>query len=244
MTDIPLKKLTQGRARSSKHVESLLKSSQILYDARQYEQSFALSILAREELAKLLIIQNHLKANTIISYEEWKELTKGTRESTAHKIRLTFTQKEARENVQKLTPKQYEETQIQRERLGAGRSSVGYEEAMSLNTDYDKIYEKFDQLKQECFYLGWNGNFFTLSTRLDPNELQGLAYTHLMVIKQNYYTTFSTHIHNIITPEIELTLKSDPHFNEYLRIKQEMESDHSNKLKKLAWQAIDKLTKQ
>lgn len=220
-----------------------MKSSQILYDAKQYEQSFTLSILAREELAKLLVIQNHLKDKTAMSIEEWKELTKGTKESTAHKIRLTLTQKISREEIQKLTPEQYEEIQIQRERLGAERSTVGYVEAMSLNETYDRFYEKFDQLKQECFYLGWNGNFFTLSIRLDPNELQGLAYAHLMTIKQNYYTTFSIHIHNVITPEIESALKTDPYFNEYLRIKKEMESAHSYKLKKLAWQAINKLAK-
>lgn len=243
MTDIPTKKIKQGRERSSKHIESLLKSSQILYDNKQYEQSLALSILAREELAKLLIIQNHLKNNTVIIYEEWKKLTKGTRESTAHKIRLTLAQKTAREDVQKLTTEQYEAIQTQRERLGVERSTVTYEAAMSLDDGYDKIYEQFDQLKQECFYLGWDGNFFTLSTRLDPNELQGLAYTHLMIMKQNYYTTFSIYIHNVITPEIELALKTDPYFNEYVRIKNEMQSAHSNRLKRLAGQAIDKLTK-
>ena len=193
MSGIPVKKLTQGRERSSKHIESLLKSSQILYDSKQYAHSLSFSILAREE-------------------------------------------------IQKLSPQEYEALKIQRERLGATRGTVSYEEAMTLTPDYDKLYEKFDQIKQESFYLGWNGNFFTLFTRLDLNELQGLAFTHLMTTKQHYHTTISIHIHKEITPDVELIIKNDTNFKEYLKIRHEIQSAHSRKLVRLSSQAINKLT--
>ena len=240
MTNIPKEKTSDGYKKCKRHIENLLYSSQILYDARQYSLSLALSILAREEIAKLLVIQDHLKNNTEISSIEWIKLTKNTKESTAHKFRLTFPHKLMREHIQSFTRAEFERMEQERRQMGISLG-MPYEQAMALTSDFDKAYEKLDNVKQECLYLGWNGKWNSLSIKLEANEVQGLAYVHLLDIETNYYSAISVRIHNEIKPPIHVTLKDDINFQKWLGLRKEMESSRYKKMEKFAEQAMKKI---
>lgn len=242
MTKITLEKISDGYRKCKRHIESLLNSSLILYDTGQHTTSLALSILAREEFAKLLVLQDHLKNKTEITCDEWNKLTKNTKESTAHRFRLTLPAKQTRENVQTFTREKFEAMEKERNQMGLS-SGMPYEVAMALTQEFEKGYEKLDSVKQECLYLGWNGRWNTLSIKLEANEVQGLAYIHLFDIKTNYYSAISVRIHNKIKPPVHVTLKDDPNFKKWLVIKKEEKSDKYRKMEKLAKQAMDKIRK-
>src|SRR5574342_1409631 len=111
-------KISDGYRKCKRHIESLLDSSQILLDSNQYATSLALSILAREELAKLLVLQDHIKNKTEITCDEWNKLTKNTKESTAHRFRLTFPAKRIREDVQTFTREHFQRLEKERSEMG------------------------------------------------------------------------------------------------------------------------------
>ncbi len=240
MIDIPTEKISDGYRKCKRHVENLLYSSRILYDAKQYSLSLSLSILAREEIAKLLVIQDHLKNNTAISGMEWNKLTKSTKESTAHRFRLTFPLKLMRENIQSFTRDEFQKMEWERIQMGISLG-MPYEQAMALTSDFEKAFEKLDQVKQECLYPGWNGRWNSLSIKLEANEVQGLAYVHLLDIETNYYSAISVRIHNEIKPPVHVALKDDKNFQKWLGLRNEMESARYKKMEKLAQQAMKKI---
>ncbi|MDE1769020.1 MAG: AbiV family abortive infection protein [Thaumarchaeota archaeon] len=223
------------------HIMTLIESSQILYDSKKYSTSLSLSILAREEEAKLLALQDHVKDDTNMTDEEWKQLTKNTKESTAHEYRLTQPAKVSRENIQSFSPEYFEFMKSINTQMGVS-TNLTYEEMMSITPDYEKSLQRFDRIKQASFYLGRNSKWSNFSLKLrSKEEEKALAYVNLMQVKANYYSTISLRIHKEkIKLPITETLKDDSNFQEYLKTRNEMESRKYKNMVLLARQAFFK----
>jgi len=239
--DIPKGKISDGYKKSKRQIESLLDSSQILYNSKQYATSLSLSILAREELAKLLVLQDHLKDGTKISCDEWKKLTKNTKNVTAHKFRLTYSPKVSREGVQKkFTRAMHEQMVSERKQLGLP-TGMSYEQMMLITSEYEKGYEILDKIKQDCWYLGWDGKWNSLQIKLDANEIKGLAYINLNDTNSMYLSAISMRIHKQIRQPIKETLKDDPNFKKWLKFQNAQKEKEYEKMNKLATQALRKM---
>lgn len=223
MEQINQKKVQVGYELCKSHILSLLESSEILYKSKKFTESLSLSILAREEVAKLIALQDHLKNNTSMPYDEWLKLTKNTKESTAHKQRLVEPMRQSREYVQSMPPSFFETMKDERKKMGLSEG-FQYAAAMSLTPEFEKSFEKLDKVKQACFYFGLNKNWYNLSILLEKNEKDALAYATLIATKILYYSTISIRVHHQIQHPIGKTLEKDPNFQKCLSLMKEIQS--------------------
>lgn len=209
---IPVKKLHEGFNECQHKVYDLLKSSQILFDAGQFVESLALSILAIEETTKLSIIFDHIKEKKIIGAEKWDEITV---KPGMHKIKLTKIHKELKERIQGMSDEKFENLP----RIKATQKNPSRVKAISQLQMSEEIYAVLAKIKNECFYVGWNADWTTLSIHL-PNvqDQKDLAYFYLMLGWYEYYVLIFILKYNIDYTNIQ-KYKSHPYLLRYLKFK-------------------------
>ena len=177
---IPFNKLESGFNYCQRHIDELLKSSNSLYDKNHYSSSLAITILAVEENSKLNLILKCIIEKRGITKKEWIEITgRGS-----HNNKLIKNMEERRRELLSLTYDDYLREVDRSRELGFDvSSSKSFEvlKAQSLMNVTEQI-KKFNLVKQDCFYLNWNGkDWYSFITHAPKNIQKAFAYVNLQI---------------------------------------------------------------
>ncbi len=182
---IPLETLADGFEKCKRHIEELLKSSESLYNEKHYANSLAIAILAIEENAKLKVILNCILEKRGISKKEWYEITgRGS-----HEKKLIKNVEDRQKELRDLTYETYLDEVERSLELGFDISSSKSFEQLKYQAlfDVNEQVKKFNLLKQDCFYLNWNGNdWFSFITNAPKNIQEAFAFVNLHVAKSEW----------------------------------------------------------
>lgn len=199
-------------------IETLLKTSQILFEKRKYEGSIAFSILAIEEHAKIGLLKTHLKSGKPIRENEWKAMKK-------HLKKLTIPIKKSVKGVSKMSPEKIKSANLVRKRLGF---TSQFEQKDENASESLRMISILDQLKQDCFYLNVkDGKIFSIANNLSDAEQKALAYFLLTLAKVWIYVELWGIRNQTVTPQ---TLGSDPYLKKIQKINYERNLDKNKKL--------------
>lgn len=211
---IPKEKLQEGFDKCNKQIESLLKSSEMLYDENQFHLSLALSMLAIEESTKLGVIERHIQDNTDIDNSEWNEITR----YGSHVKKLIKPLEDAKKHSKDWTFEKYLKLLDFATIQGYDVSHAKPYSEVRRSMSKQEIYEisQLNEVKKDCFYLNWQskkGNWFSILTNATDNIKKAFAYVNLNIAKRSYYHAFSFHFYPksvIMNKEVAEKMKNDP----------------------------------
>lgn len=179
---IPVSKLNEGLDKSKRQIQLLIDSSELLVERRKYPTALALLVLAREEISKLNLIQQHQKDEKPITEVEWTKVT-------SHKSKLALPYLTAFEHL-KDKPKEY---MVALDQLN---KKLGFSEhafagvVKPVSKEMLKTVEKNDLLKQDSLYLNWNEEKKEWVLSLDDfaiEELKAIATVSLLWTQIFFY---------------------------------------------------------
>jgi len=197
---IPPEKMKEGFDKETKHIESLLESSEILFNAKKFSSSLSLSILAHEEIAKLRLIRHHYRNETGITKKEWFDMKKGG----SHKKKLMGPSIERKKHLEQMGEARFEAARYIKRLVGDPMADLSY--SQMKDTDDPAIMGKLDDVKQDCFYLDWvNQKWSSISTKISKNQIEAMAHVNLEITKWFLNQTVLLNKH----PTIELDPNSD-----------------------------------
>lgn len=237
---IPEKNLKEGFKKQIQHVENLLESSQLLYDSKKYPSSLSLSILALEEVTKLRLIREHLRKNKGILEKDWKNMKKGG----SHKMKLVQPSIQRKKRLEEMDEKKYDAIEEFKKITGSPFDRMTFSE-MKKATEKYSMMTKLDKIKQDCFYLDWDGkNWVSAKLNLTKRELDSLSFYSLnstkwylnQTILYTKYTTIST------DPESESFQKftNDPLHKKDLEFKKSFMKPKTKTKFSIAYKIIEK----
>jgi len=146
---IPPEKILDGMNFAIGHVISLLTTSGELFNQKKYPESTPLAILSYEESAKASWLLRNLEVEGGITEKNWKSLVH-------HNFKLIQLEKENLKminNMSEAEMKIYLDFQQETVQSIAEKSR---EDAITKRKDLLEILEKFDKIKQLCFYSDWD----------------------------------------------------------------------------------------
>lgn len=180
---IPVEKLQQGFDLCRKQMEMLIESSQILYDSKKYPLSIALSILAREESAKLQLIDMYISAGHGISKKQWDYLTRGY----VHERKLKDPVKFSVDFAKWQGEKRYKQVQKWGKNHGLGELPADYDDFMKVGEkDYARLLS-LNEIKKDCFYLDWRDSSWKIFLDKSEEDLEALSLVELTGMKYLMY---------------------------------------------------------
>lgn len=146
---IPPEKILDGINLALRYSLSLLNSSGNLYNQKKYQQSIPLAILSYEEAAKANWLLIHLQEEKGITREDWKSLRD-------HKFKLVQLENY---NLKKINNMSDAEMKIylnfQNETI-ADIAEKSKEHAIKKREELLEILDKFEKVKEICFYSNWD----------------------------------------------------------------------------------------
>lgn len=148
---IPSEKIREGMKLAIGHAISLLTTSGELFNQKKYPESTPLSILSYEESAKASWLLRNLEVGGGITEKDWKSLLH-------HDFKLVQLEKENLKMIDDMSEaemKIYLDFQQESIQSIAEKSK---EDAITKRKDLLNILEKFDKIKQLCFYSDWDSN--------------------------------------------------------------------------------------
>lgn len=189
---IPKDKLLEGFELEKNQIRTLLKSSRILYAKKKYSVALSLSILAYEEIAKLGVLENHIKKNTDgISKKEWNDLVRGPKNKSVHENKLGKIYRDGVNHIKKIGMDSYYASSQFLVSTGALPPSLPYSQVIQENDASLNRLEKLNAVKQDCFYLNWKNNDWFIFNQLNENEQESVCYI-VTFITQLMFNTFLT----------------------------------------------------
>lgn len=214
MSDILISKvkLEEGFELSKNHIKSLLKSSNLLYAKKKYAVALPLVILAYEEITKLTVLIKHIKKNSEgITRKEWNDLIKGSKGKNVHRKKLVKLYEDARKELKESGMDSFYVSSKFLANAGALPPRILYSEAIEKNEDLNEIMEKFDSIKQDCFYLNWKNNNWFLFNQLKKDEQQTVCYIMTSIDR----IMFNSILTGLKFPSVPLD-KKNPIYQEYM----------------------------
>jgi len=146
---IPKANMLNGINLALQHSVSLLNASGELFNNKKYSVSIPLSILSYEESAKASWMLKKLQENTGITKKNWNSLIR-------HDFKLVELEKENLKMIDSMSEaemKIYLDFQREKTKDIAEKSK---EEAINKRKDLLGILNKFEKIKENCFYSNWN----------------------------------------------------------------------------------------
>lgn len=180
---IPVEKLQEGFDLCKKQMEMLIESSQILYNSKKYSPSIALSVLAREESAKLERISQHITLSLGISKKEWSSMTQGF----VHEKKLVNPVKFAVKFAKWEGKKRFEKMERWGEKHGYGEMPASYEDFMKVEEKHYERLRSLNEIKKECFYVDWKESCWKILFNRSEEELEALSLVELTGMKYLFY---------------------------------------------------------
>ncbi|AJM92702.1 AbiV family abortive infection protein [Nitrosopumilus piranensis] len=151
MTDflITSDKIIKGMNFAIGHANSLLITSEELFNQKKHAESTALAILSYEESAKANWLLRKLQEDNGVTKKDWKSLLD-------HDFKLSQLEKENMKMIDEMSDaemKIYLDFQQETVQKIAEKSK---EEAISKRKDLLEILKKFNKIKKLCFYSDWD----------------------------------------------------------------------------------------
>ena len=147
---IPSEKLQHGFDLCREQMELLIDSAEILHNSKKYPILLALSVLAREESAKLELINMHIGTPFGISKREWDSVTKGF----VHENKLVNPVKFAQYYAKRVGKDMFEKVQEWGKNQGYEPASANYEDFMSVTEEHLKRLASLNVIKKKLFLFG------------------------------------------------------------------------------------------
>ncbi len=189
---IPKDKLQEGFELEKNQIKTLLKSSRILYSKKKYSVALSLSILAYEEIAKLQVLENHIKKHTDgISKKEWNALVRSSKNKGVHETKLGKIYRDGVNHIKEIGMDSYYASSRFLANTGALPPNVPYSQVIQENDSSLDNLEKLNAVKQDCFYLNWKNNDWFIFNQLNENEQESMCYI-VTFISQLMFNTFLT----------------------------------------------------
>ncbi|MDE1813092.1 MAG: AbiV family abortive infection protein [Thaumarchaeota archaeon] len=210
IVSIPKEKLHEGFNECQHKVNDLLKSSQILFDATQFNESLALSILATEETTKLSIILDHIKEGAIIESNDWSEITT---KRGMHIAKLTKIQKDSKQQIEKMAEGEFENLPRIK------KSNISRTHAIKQLQILEDMYAKLGEIKNACFYVNWKTDWSTLSIYFsNVQDRKDLAYYYLTLGWLDYYSIIFILKYDVDISDVK-NYASHPYLKQYLKFR-------------------------
>jgi len=148
---IPTEKIFNGINLALQHSVSLLNASGELFNNKKYPSSIPLAILSYEESAKASWLLKNLKEKRGITKEDWKSLVH-------HDFKLIQLEKDNLEMINSMSDAEMKiYLDFQRENVES-IAEKSKEDAISKRKDLLDILNKFEKIKENCFYSNWDQN--------------------------------------------------------------------------------------
>lgn len=183
---IKIEKLQVGFDLCANQIGLLLNASEKLIENNMFSMALPFSILAREELTKLGLIQDHISGNKQLPKSKWSKITG----YGSHYEKLLSPIKRKTELAKNTTQEQWEKIMTISKKLGLDDINSTYKDITTVNPSVKTNLESLNIIKQDCWYLGfdWDQNDWILMTkRFTKNQLEAIARTHLTGLKFLYY---------------------------------------------------------
>lgn len=148
---IPPEKILDGINLALHNSDLLLETSVELFNKKNYQQSTPLAILSYEEAAKANWLLRNLEEKRGVSKEDWKSITD-------HKFKLTQLEKNNLEEINNMSDaemKIYLKFQQDTVEMISEKSK---EHAINKRKDLLEVLDKFQKVKEICFYSNWDLN--------------------------------------------------------------------------------------
>ena len=206
---IPFENLQEGFEISKRQIELLLESSNILSSENKFSIALTLTILAREELSKLDLIENCIDKRINLSKKEWMKITK----YGSHKEKLQGLIKNAKKRVEESGPEVYKWTQDNIEKFGYGEIKNNYEDAVKIDPSISANLGIMNFIKQDSWYLDWNwenSSWKILTKMFDKKQIESMAYITLIGTEFLFYTFIFINRHSrFLMGESSTTLQKE-----------------------------------
>ena len=235
---IPVEKLQQGFDLCRKQMEMLIESSQILYDYKKYPLSIALSVLAREESAKLQLIDMHIISSSGISKGTWDYITRGYVHERKLKDPLKFSVDYTKWQGKKL----YKQVQKWGKNHGYEQSPVNYEDVMKIEDKHYARLVSLNAIKKDCFYLDWKDSSWKIFLDKSEEDLEALSLVELTGMKYLLYG-FIKHNLNRLKKDDKLQKELDAFKEKYDTINEFMKTKQFHVKAKKAWSIYEQYFK-
>lgn len=214
--DIPLSKIHEGYHLHKNLIESFLKTSEKFFENNEYTNSILFSILAWEEMSKLLLLADYMRNQwKDIPYNEWKKRTSNKKVHSFKLTDLTLTSKK------RLQSKPKEELEEMKTIFAQYGFHIDLDDIKEKDEDDETIqtFKKLNEVKKLIMYNHWNGKNWVTFNKITKNyERKKMANVLLELTKGNFF--------NLIKIKISGKIKStDDLFKKYL--------EHSRKLTSL-----------
>lgn len=177
---IPGSKLEQGIELGKKQSKMLIDSSEILYKKRKYVTSIGLSILAKEELAKIRIFNRMKKRGLPIDHDLWKILND-------HRVKLGLSLYIAYHTLKKKSVVDIVKIRSMYIKEGIDPKLNAVDFIKPINVKGLKFLESLDLVKQDCHFLNWvNENWYSILENYDEKTQKAIAHTLYTEVYEDY----------------------------------------------------------
>lgn len=210
--DIPVEKIQAGIDLSLRQTEMLVTSSKLLFDAKKYPISLALSILTIEEAAKTKLLLKWREKGENVPLREWESFSKG---KGAHRKKLGYDYESAKERFRTdITPEMYYEKLVPTlVELSPEKDRVPSYEQMQLwkQEDIDQL-QILDRIKQDCLYTFWDGtSWLNFMQKVNKKQQAAVALVELYRGTYHYWSNYRWNKFPVIyapgTPESNTFMK-------------------------------------
>ena len=207
--DIPLSKIHEGYHLHENLIESFLKTSEKLFEDKEYTNSILFSILAWEEMSKLLLLSDYIKQEwKDIPHNEWK---KRTNSKKVHSFKLTDMIESRKKRLQSRTKEELEKIKTS---FAEHDMHIDLEEINKKSEDDDGIQmlKKLNESKKLIMYNHWNGKSWVVFNKITKShERKIMAGVLLEMVKGNFFSLSKVRISGAIKSSDELFKKFFEH---------------------------------
>ena len=165
--DIPLSKVHEGYHLHENLIESFLKTSEKFFENEEYTNSILFSILAWEEMSKLLLLIEYMKNKwEDIPFNEWK---KRTSDKKVHSFKLTDRTLTSKRNLQS---KPKEELEKMKKVFAEHGLYIDLDDIKVKDEDDEGIqtFKKLNEVKKLIMYNHWNGKNWVTFNKITKNH--------------------------------------------------------------------------
>ena len=203
--DIPLSKIHEGYHLHENIIESFLKTSEKFFENEDYTNSILFSILAWEEMSKLLLLSDYIKNEwKDIPYDEWE---KRTNSKNIHLFKLTDMITSRKQRLQSKSKEELEKMKIEFTKHGLHIDIDAINEK-DENDEVITILKKLNETKKLIMYNHWNGKDWVVFSKITKKyERKIMASVLLELTKANFFSIIKVKISGKIKNSSELFKK-------------------------------------
>lgn len=168
----PKENLIEAFNKERKHIVGLLSDSKILFENKRFSTSISLSILALEEIRKLMMIREHIIKQEDVYRDEWAVYIKGG----SHEHKLSDVYLQPLQHLQKITDEEYKRFIENDKKLGNKQKFSDLDRIKQPSQLMIIRLKKLNEIKKACWYLSeHNTKPYTLNTVCESKYLSYLG---------------------------------------------------------------------